>query len=132
MKVLFCAPSAFAHLIPLVPLAGALQGAGHEVRVATHPEMTGAVRAMGLTAAAAGEWDFPKANAHESDSLYERVLELIGQGLTNPQIAERMSLSERAVKAYVSLVLAKLGVTRRAQAVARAAEFGDQVRRDRP
>jgi serine/threonine-protein kinase len=60
------------------------------------------------------------------------VLELIGQGLTNPQIAERMSLSERAVKAYVSLVLAKLGVTRRAQAVALAAEFGDQVRRDRP
>jgi UDP:flavonoid glycosyltransferase YjiC (YdhE family) len=78
MKVLFCAPSAFAHLNPLVPLAGALQGAGHEVRVATHPEMTGAVRAMGLTAVAAGEWDFPKANAHESDALYERVLELIG------------------------------------------------------
>jgi L-rhodinosyltransferase/glycosyltransferase len=78
MKVLFCAPSAFAHLNPLVPLAGALTGAGHEVLVATHPEMTDAVRAFGLSAVPVGEWNFPKANATESDELNERVLALLG------------------------------------------------------
>ncbi len=51
------------------------------------------------------------------------VLELIGQGLTNPQIGQRMSMSEKTVKAYVSLVLAKLGVARRTQAAALAAEL---------
>ena len=44
------------------------------------------------------------------------VLELIGQGLTNRQIGERMFLAEKTVKNYVSHVLAKLGLARRTQA----------------
>jgi DNA-binding NarL/FixJ family response regulator len=50
-----------------------------------------------------------------------RVLELIAEGLTNRQIGERLFLAEKTVKKYVSSLLAKLGLQRRAQAVAFAA-----------
>lgn len=47
----------------------------------------------------------------------ERVLlELLGEGLTNKQIAARMFLAEKTVKNYVSRLLAKLGMERRTQA----------------
>jgi two-component system response regulator DevR len=46
----------------------------------------------------------------------KRVLDLIGEGLTNRQIAERMFLAENTAKNYVSSLLAKLGVERRSQA----------------
>jgi DNA-binding NarL/FixJ family response regulator len=48
----------------------------------------------------------------------KRVLDLIGEGLTNRQIAERMVLSEKTAKNYVSSVLTKLGMQRRSQAAA--------------
>ncbi|MEC3981669.1 response regulator transcription factor [Amycolatopsis sp. H20-H5] len=44
------------------------------------------------------------------------LLDLIGEGLTNRQIAERMFLAEKTVKNYVSRLLAKLGMERRTQA----------------
>ena len=54
-----------------------------------------------------------------------RILELIGEGLTNRQIGERMFLAEKTVKNYVSSLYAKLGMERRAQAAAYAARvFG--------
>ncbi|MFJ9553356.1 response regulator [Nocardiopsis sp. NPDC101807] len=49
-----------------------------------------------------------------------RVLELIGEGLTNREIGARMYLAEKTVKNYVSRVLAKLGMARRTQAAAYA------------
>jgi two-component system response regulator DevR len=45
-----------------------------------------------------------------------RILDLIGEGLTNRQIGERMLLAEKTVKNYVSGLLAKLGFERRTQA----------------
>jgi two-component system, NarL family, response regulator DevR len=53
----------------------------------------------------------------------KRVLELIGEGMTNPQIAERLLLGEETVKTHVSTVLDKLGMHRRAQAAAFAARL---------
>ncbi|GAA1205477.1 response regulator [Prauserella alba] len=53
------------------------------------------------------------------DSLSDRehtLLDLIGEGLTNRQISERMLLAEKTVKNYVSRLLAKLCVERRTQA----------------
>ncbi len=44
------------------------------------------------------------------------LLDLIGEGLSNKQIAERMFLAEKTVKNYVSRLLAKLGMERRTQA----------------
>ena len=46
----------------------------------------------------------------------KRVLDLIGEGLTNRQIAERMFLAEKTAKNYVSSLLMKLGLQRRSQA----------------
>jgi DNA-binding NarL/FixJ family response regulator len=48
----------------------------------------------------------------------KRVLELIGQGLTNRQIAQHMFLAEKTAKNYVSSLLAKLGMHRRTEAAA--------------
>lgn len=47
-----------------------------------------------------------------------RILELIGEGMTNRQIGEEMHLAEKTVKNYVSSLLAKLGMERRTQAAA--------------
>ncbi|MCK2237503.1 MULTISPECIES: response regulator [unclassified Crossiella] len=47
-----------------------------------------------------------------------KVLGLIGEGLTNRQIAERLFLAEKTVKNYVTSVLAKLGMERRTQLAA--------------
>jgi len=55
-----------------------------------------------------------------------KILELIGEGLTNRQIGERMFLAEKTVKNYVSALFAKLGMQRRTQAAAYAAHVFDQ------
>ena len=54
-----------------------------------------------------------------------RLLDLIGEGLTNRQIAERMFLAEKTVKNYVSRMLSKLGMERRTQAAVLATELRD-------
>ena len=66
-----------------------------------------------------------KPNVLSELSNQERqVLELIGEGLTNRQIGERMFLAEKTVKNYVSNVLAKLGLERRTQAAVLAYRVG--------
>jgi len=55
-----------------------------------------------------------------------RILALIGEGLTNRQIGDRLFLAEKTVKNYVSALFAKLGMQRRAQAAAYAARVFDQ------
>ncbi len=71
--------------------------------------------------------------AHRADPLAaltgqeRKILELIGEGLTNRQIGERLFLAEKTVKNYVSALFAKLGMERRTQAAAYAARlFADQ------
>lgn len=48
----------------------------------------------------------------------ERILDMIGEGLTNREIAGRIHLSDKTVKNYVSTILQKLDVARRAEAAA--------------
>jgi two-component system, NarL family, response regulator DevR len=55
-----------------------------------------------------------------------KILELIGEGLTNRQIGERLFLAEKTVKNYVSTLFAKLGMERRTQAAAYAARIFDE------
>jgi len=52
-----------------------------------------------------------------------QILELIGEGLTNRQIGERLFLAEKTVKNYVSTLLSKLNMQRRTQAAALAARL---------
>ncbi|MFE5326936.1 response regulator [Embleya sp. NPDC056575] len=58
-----------------------------------------------------------------------RILNLIGEGMTNRQIGVEMHLAEKTVKNYVSSLLAKLGMERRTQAAAYVARQKAEKRR---
>ncbi|WP_318217005.1 response regulator transcription factor [Streptomyces sp. SCL15-6] len=56
------------------------------------------------------------------------ILALIGEGLTNREIGERLYLAEKTVKNHISRLLAKLGVERRIQAAVIATQAHDRAR----
>ena len=75
-----------------------------------------------------------RAGAERKDPLSglseqeRRILDLIGEGLTNRQIGERLYLAEKTVKNYVSSLLSKLGMERRVQ----AAVYATQLKQGEP
>jgi DNA-binding NarL/FixJ family response regulator len=69
----------------------------------------------------------PEADSALLKLLTEResdVLRLLAQGLSNPQIADRLHLTQGTVRNYVSSILAKLEVTDRTQAALLALRHG--------
>jgi LuxR family maltose regulon positive regulatory protein len=52
------------------------------------------------------------------------ILELIGQGLSNKEIARNLAIAPETVKSHVKHIFTKLGAEKRAQAVARAQSLG--------
>ncbi|WP_330230751.1 response regulator transcription factor [Nocardia sp. NBC_00508] len=64
--------------------------------------------------------DGPLAGLTEQE---RKLLDLLGEGLTNRQIAQRMFLAEKTVKNYVSRLLSKLGLERRTQAAVYASKL---------
>ncbi|MET0966862.1 MAG: response regulator transcription factor [Nakamurella sp.] len=119
-------------------LAGA---GGYVIKDIKGMDLVSAVRTVGAgrslldTRAAASLMSKIRADAAKPGPLaaltdQERVvLDLIGEGLTNRQIGERMFLAEKTVKNYVSGVLSKLGMQRRTQVAVLATELRDQGRR---
>ena len=115
-------------------MAGA---AGYVLKQIRGTDLVGAVRTVAVRRVAAGpgggqQGDGPDARPGPArDPLAgltaqeRRILELIGEGLTNRQIGERMFLAEKTVKNYVSALFAKLGMERRTQAAAYAARVFD-------
>jgi two-component system, NarL family, response regulator DevR len=115
-------------------LAGA---GGYVIKDIKGMELVAAVRAVGegrslldnrAAAALMSRLRASVAKPGPLDELSEQertLLDLIGEGLTNRQIAERMFLAEKTVKNYVSRLLAKLGMQRRTQAAVLATELRD-------
>ena len=67
----------------------------------------------------------PEAGLPEPLSEREReILRLVARGLTNPEIAARLSLAEGTVKNYVTAILGKIGARDRTQAALRSRELG--------
>jgi DNA-binding NarL/FixJ family response regulator len=108
--------------------------AGYVMKQAAGPELVDAVRAVAAGRSALGPEAAQRVMASLRDqgiidpvavlgSQERRVLELVGEGLTNREIAARMFLSEKTVKNYVSSLLTKLGMQRRTQAAALAARI---------
>ena len=99
---------------------------GFLLKQVTGSDLVAAVR----TVAAGGSTLSPRATSLVLDRLRgsrsdrasglttreRRVLELIGQGCSNREIAEQMGLAEKTVKNHVSSLLRKLGLRRRTQA----------------
>ena len=78
-----------------------------------------------LRGGSAGPQSDPLAELTERE---REILELIGEGLTNRQIGERLHLAEKTIKNYVSNLLAKLGMERRTQAAVLATEVRREAR----
>lgn len=57
---------------------------------------------------------------HDLTPREHQVLTLLVEGLTNPEIAERLTISRSTARAHVSNILSKLGVSNRAEAIALA------------
>ena len=117
-------------------MAGA---SGYVLKQIRGADLVGAVR----TVAAGGSLLDPRTTAKVMERLRDqanrkdplagltdqerRILDLIGEGLTNRQIGERMHLAEKTVKNYVSNLLAKLGMERRTQAAVFVSEVHHSV-----
>jgi len=91
-------------------LVGAIRRVA-EGRSLLDPELTALVLQRVRERSATGEVD-------ELTCQERRILDLVGEGLTNRQIAGHMGLAEKTVKNYVSNILSKLGLSRRTQAAA--------------
>ena len=101
---------------------------GYVLKQIRGTDLIGAVR----TVAAGGSLLDPSATArvmqrirneaNKTDPLSDltdqerKILDLIGEGMTNRQIGEQLFLAEKTVKNYVSSILSKLGLQRRTQA----------------
>ena len=120
-------------------LAGA---SGYVVKDIKGMELAEAIKEVGAgrslldnRAAAALMAKLRRGGAERSDPLsglsdQERVLlDLLGEGLTNKQIAARMFLAEKTIKNYVSRLLAKLGMERRTQAAVFISKLDQSQRR---
>lgn len=115
-------------------LAGA---SGYVVKDITGMELTRAIKDVGSgrslldNRAAAALMDKLRAGTAAPGPIdhltgQERtLLDLLGEGLTNRQIAARMFLAEKTVKNYVSRLLAKLGMERRTQAAVYASRLAE-------
>jgi len=69
-----------------------------------------------------------EAAVDELSPQERRVFDLIGDGMSNREIADRMYLAEKTVKNYVTNLLRKLGMSRRTEAAAFAARLDERHR----
>ena len=67
-----------------------------------------------------GHWSRAAENASRPIEVRRRVVALVAEGLTNPQIAERMFIARGTAKVHLEHIFAKLGLNTRSQLAAEA------------
>lgn len=82
------------------------------------------LRVQGVTRIPRGPREATRQSPIGLTARQTEVLELLGQGLSNAHIADRLFLSPRTVEKHVAAVLAKIGASTRGEAVAIAEERG--------
>ena len=82
------------------------------------------LRAQGIRRIPRGPREATRQSPIGLTARQTEVLELLGRGLTNADIADRLFLSPRTVEKHVAAVLAKTGASNRTDAVAIAGEIG--------
>ena len=87
-------------------------------------EVRSRLRELGMTRIPRGPRGETRANPAGLTARQVDVLRLLGQGLTNAEIASQLVVSVRTVESHVAAVLDKLGVASRREAVACAADLG--------
>jgi DNA-binding CsgD family transcriptional regulator len=73
------------------------------------------------SAAAVGRRDRPQFGWPSLTPAEQAVARLVADGLSNPQIGERLYISRRTVQTHLAHIFAKLGITARAQLAAEVA-----------
>jgi DNA-binding NarL/FixJ family response regulator len=116
--------------------------AGYLVKHVRGPELLAAVHrvaagksifdreAAAAAAAAAGTTGARPDPLHRLTPRERELLQLLGEGLTNRQIGERLGLAEKTVKNYTGGLLGKLGLQRRTQAAVLATELRGRLAAD--
>ena len=119
-------------------IKGALQAGaiGYLLKNATADELAGAIRAAyagrptlapeaahALIRAATRPLD-ERPPGHDLTEQERKVLALMAEGLSNPELAERLTVERSTVKFHVSSILSKLGAASRTEAVALALRHG--------
>jgi two-component system, NarL family, nitrate/nitrite response regulator NarL len=132
--VIACAEAGAAGYVPregsVADLAAAVRGAAASELICSPRVAAGLMRRIGALSAERGHE--PGARTRRLTSREAEILGLIGEGLSNKEIARRLCIELATVKNHVHNILDKLQVRRRSEAVARARHVSDALSRASP
>jgi two-component system, NarL family, nitrate/nitrite response regulator NarL len=129
-------------LVPVLALVNGAEDARQALRAGAHGALSRGTPPQGIApaalAVASGHWVLDSAFAAELLHVTEasppppsllspredQVLNLLSEGLSNRDIAERLGISRHTAKFHVNAILDKLGATTRTEAVVLAARSG--------
>ncbi len=98
--------------------------AGHLTKSIDRAALLAAIRLVATGGTCFADLAAPAVDAHGLSAREQEVLSHLGRGLSNEDLGRALGVSGETIKSHLKAVFAKLGVTGRAEAVARAFELG--------